>query len=58
MSRLLPLVLLAALVSGHSEHSFDLDDQADIGMSYAERHVSRPSLSLFLSDAFANAMKR
>lgn len=33
------LALLPALVWGHGDHTFDLDDLSDEGMSYAERHV-------------------
>ena len=32
-------MLLLTLVEAHGDHSFDLSDE-DIGMSYAERHVS------------------
>ncbi|WWD16657.1 hypothetical protein CI109_101087 [Kwoniella shandongensis] len=39
MIRLLPLLTSALLVVAHSEHSFDLNDQDDAGMSYAERHM-------------------
>jgi hypothetical protein len=30
---------VAAVVVAHGDHSFDLDDVNDEGMSYAERHV-------------------
>ncbi|ORY23425.1 hypothetical protein BCR39DRAFT_582863 [Naematelia encephala] len=40
MIRSIPFILLLALrVSAHGDHSFDLDDAADNGMSYAERHM-------------------
>jgi hypothetical protein len=40
MSRLIPLCLaLAVAVIAHGDHSFDLSDENDISMSYAERHV-------------------
>lgn len=34
------LLLLPHLVRGHSDHTFDLNDENDAGMPYAERHVS------------------
>jgi hypothetical protein len=37
--------LLAALVAAHSDHTFDLHDESDIGMPYAERHVSQTSVN-------------
>lgn len=40
------LLLTAALVKAHGDHTFDLDDAGDIGMSYAERHVSFISSNL------------
>jgi len=49
MSRLLALSLFASLALGHGDHSFDLDDAADNGMGYAERHVSRTLLHLVSS---------
>lgn len=41
MARLLPLAILftALRALAHGDHSFDLSDQADNGLSYAERHV-------------------
>ncbi|RXK41351.1 hypothetical protein M231_01256 [Tremella mesenterica] len=39
MSKPLLSLALLSLVFAHSEHSFDLDDAADAGMSYAERHM-------------------
>ena len=34
------LVLGVVLAAGHGDHSFDLNDLSDAGMSYAERHVN------------------
>lgn len=47
MARLLPLAILftALRALAHGDHSFDLSDQADNGLSYAERHV-RPHFLL------------
>nr|KIR83969.1 hypothetical protein I308_05725 [Cryptococcus tetragattii IND107] len=41
MARLLPLAILftALRAFAHGDHSFDLSDQADNGLSYAERHM-------------------
>ncbi|KAE8540779.1 hypothetical protein D1P53_003143 [Cryptococcus gattii VGV] len=41
MARLLPLAILftALRALAHGDHSFDLSDQADNGLSYAERHM-------------------
>lgn len=37
---LLSLVLALGAVRAHGDHTFDLEDQDDTLMSYAERHVS------------------
>ncbi|KIR58111.1 hypothetical protein I314_06076 [Cryptococcus bacillisporus CA1873] len=41
MARLLPLAILftALRALAHGDHSFDLSDRADNGLSYAERHM-------------------
>ncbi|WVQ94470.1 hypothetical protein IAU59_001549 [Kwoniella sp. CBS 9459] len=39
MIKLLPFLLTSLLVSAHGDHSFDLDDANDAGLSYAERHM-------------------
>nr|XP_018264522.1 uncharacterized protein I303_02692 [Kwoniella dejecticola CBS 10117]OBR86680.1 hypothetical protein I303_02692 [Kwoniella dejecticola CBS 10117] len=39
MIRILPVLLGSLLVSAHGDHSFDLDDLNDAGLSYAERHM-------------------
>ncbi|KIR31251.1 hypothetical protein I352_06345 [Cryptococcus deuterogattii MMRL2647] len=41
MAQLLPLAILftALRALAHGDHSFDLSDQADNGLSYAERHM-------------------
>lgn len=41
MARLPPLAVLFAALGAlaHGDHSFDLSDQADNALSYAERHV-------------------
>ena len=44
MVTLCALLVLLRLASAHTDHSFDLDDANDAGMSYAERHVSASSL--------------
>jgi hypothetical protein len=41
------LLLAAAMAAAHGDHSFDLNDAADDGMSYAERHVSLSRSPLF-----------
>jgi hypothetical protein len=40
MRRAITILALAALVAAHGDHTFDLEDANDEGMSYAERHVS------------------
>ena len=40
MLPIIHLILGALVVSAHGDHNFDLNDLADAGMSYAERHVS------------------
>jgi hypothetical protein len=40
MRRAITFLALAALVAAHGDHTFDLEDANDEGMSYAERHVS------------------
>ncbi|WVR03980.1 hypothetical protein IAU60_000979 [Kwoniella sp. DSM 27419] len=39
MLRLAPILLGSLLVAAHGDHSFDLDDINDAGLSYAERHM-------------------
>ncbi|KAK6907154.1 hypothetical protein I203_101144 [Kwoniella mangroviensis CBS 8507] len=39
MIRILPMILSSLLVAAHGDHSFDLDDLNDAGLSYAERHM-------------------
>ena len=39
-TRLCYLILVAARVLAHGDHTFDLDDKDDESMPYAERHVS------------------
>ncbi|WVQ79039.1 hypothetical protein IAT38_001131 [Cryptococcus sp. DSM 104549] len=39
MIRLLPVVLTSLRVLAHGDHSFDLSDADDAGLSYAERHM-------------------
>ncbi len=44
------LLLGTLIVGGHGDHSFDLQDLDDVGMSYAERHVNQP-IDRFLAHA-------
>ncbi|WWC68791.1 uncharacterized protein I206_102726 [Kwoniella pini CBS 10737] len=39
MIRILPILVSSLLVSAHGDHSFDLNDLNDAGLSYAERHM-------------------
>ena len=58
LTQLHPLALLLLLARlrlarAHSDHSFDLDDQDDAGMPYAERHVSEGWMSSIWSGSGA-----